>query len=348
MKAVGALVAALLLMLLLAAPPAAAQPVSPPAGKAIYGLIETRQYELAEKTLQAELRNRPRWETGHLLLAQVYNQTRRFDLARASALNAFHIRESLDALMLVASAAMELGNLNESIEWLEKAAGRWPDHAEIYRILGMDYALGGMLRESEMALRRAVELQPANWEYHYLEGRVLYDLNRHRESEKELRQATELDPSSVKAWTGLGQVQERFLDFAGARRSYARALDHCPDSGRDCAWPLLQLGVLESREGASRTAEAYLRRAIQARPDWAKPHFYVAKLRLAEDDLAGARAGFEESVRLDPEKPEYHYQLANVCRQLGLEERATLHFARFREISALQRKSKQPVLLAQP
>ncbi len=335
-----------LLLVLIGALPAAQ--LAPPAPDAIRTLIEAHDYAGAEQAIQAELQRSPRWETGHLLLAQIYSQSRRHELARTSALAALRIRESLDALMLLAVSAMELGRLNESIEWLEKAANRRPDHAEIYRILGLDYALGGMLKESEKAFRRAVELDPGNWEYHYLEGRVLYELNRPRESEKELSQAIELNPSSVKAWTGLGQVQERFLDFDGARASYQKALDHCRASDRDCAWPLLQLGVLDSRESASQTAERYLRRAVEARPDWAKPHFYLGKLLLGRDDLKGAQAEFEQAVRLDPAKPDYHYQLANLYRQLGLERQAKLHFERFREISASERKKRMPLVLAQP
>src|SRR5438309_1451375 len=161
----------------------------------IQALLDAHQYAHAEQAVQSELEHFPNWETGHLLLAQIYNLTGRYDLAERSALAAIRQRESLDGFMLLALASMRLKKLNESIEWLDKAALQQPDNPEIYKLLGLDYALGGMLKESERAFRHSTELEPKNWELQYLLGRALYELELLSDSQKSLRQAIELNPS---------------------------------------------------------------------------------------------------------------------------------------------------------
>src|SRR5260370_21564153 len=128
--------------------PPAAQ-TSPPAVPAeIQALLDAHDYPKAELAIQQKLSASPAWERGHLLLAQIYNATARYALAERSGLAAVRVRESVDAFLVLAVATMNLHRLNESIDWLERAAKWQPRSPEIYRLLGLDYALGGMLRES--------------------------------------------------------------------------------------------------------------------------------------------------------------------------------------------------------
>ena len=69
-------------------------------------LLDAHQYDQAEQAVQSELEQSPNWETGHLLLAQIYSATGRYDLAERSALAAIRQRESLDGFMLLALATV--------------------------------------------------------------------------------------------------------------------------------------------------------------------------------------------------------------------------------------------------
>jgi tetratricopeptide (TPR) repeat protein len=304
----------------------------------IQAFLDARQYTQAEQALERQLERSPNWDVGHLLLAQIYNLTARYDLAERSGLSAIRLRESLDGFMLLAVVTMHLKKLNESIEWLEKAAQRRPDYPEIYRLLGLDYALGGMLKESEKAFRRAVELEPKNWESHYLHGRVLYELEEHQNSQKALRRAMELNPASEKPWTALGQVQEKLHDAVAAEMSYQKALELCDKQTSERSWPLLQLGLLTERQKGAQEAEQYFRKAVAARPDWAKPHFYLGKALIALGDINGALAEMETAVRLDEGKSQYHYQLAQVYRRMRETEKARQQMARYQVLADLERK----------
>jgi tetratricopeptide (TPR) repeat protein len=289
----------------------------------------------------------PGWDTGHLLLAQLYTDAGKYQSAEQSASAAVRIRESIDGYLLLAVATMRMNRLNDSIGWLEKAARRYPDHAEIYKLLGLDYALGGALREAETAFRRAVQLAPDSWEHYYFLGRTVFELGRFDEALPVLQRAVKLNDLSVKAWTALGQVQERVAADAAAEASYGRAVDLCGNAP-ECAWPLLQIGYRYSKQTKFSEALPYFRRAVQVRPEWARTHFHLAKTLAALDDLAGARTELEQAIRLDNSKSEYHYQLAQVYRRLGDVRKADIEFARFRNVRQHESQSSDSAEFAQP
>ena len=314
--------------------------------KNIQDLLDAHQYSQAEQFIQSELGHRPAWDVGYLLLAQIYSITGRHDLAERSALSAVHLRESLDGFMLLALASQRLNKINESIEWLEKAARRQPEHPEIYKLLGVNYALGGMLKESEKSFRRSVELDPKNWELHYLLGRSLYEADDLKSAEEAFQRAIEQSPSSVKTWTALGQVQERLHDQVMAEESYRKALQLCGSQARECAWPMLQMGFLTERRKGVREAEPFFRRAATARPDWAKTHFYLGKALVALGDLRNAQEELETAVRLDEGKSQYHYQLAQLYQRLKQTQKAKEHLTRYQALADLEHKQKATVDLS--
>ncbi len=282
-----------------------AQTLSSAVPAEIQVLLTTHDYPKAEQAIKEKLAASPAWHTGHVLLAQIYNATGRYELAERSGLAAVKLRESVDALLALAMATLNQRKLNDSIEWLDKAAKRQPGNPEIYKILGLDYAMGGMLRESGQAFQRAVKLAPDNWELHYLDGRALYELEKFPDSEIALERAIERNPASVKAWTALGQVKDRLGDAASSEQTYQKAVDLCGGASRDCAWPLLELGFLASQ-------------------------------------LDAACAQLEDAARLEPDQSQHQYQLAQVYRRLGNVEKAEQHLARYRELVELERNKKTP------
>jgi tetratricopeptide (TPR) repeat protein len=318
-----------------------AQTLSSAVPAEIQALLTTHDYPKAEQAIRERLAASPAWDTGHVLLAQIYNATGRYELAERSGLAAVKLRESVDALLALAMATLSQRKLNDSIEWLDKAAKGQPGNPEIYKILGLDYAMGGMLQESGQAFRQAVSLAPDNWELHYLNGRALYELEKFPDSETALERAIDRNPASVKAWTALGQVKDRLGDAARAEQNYRKALELCGAS-QDCAWPLLELGFLASRQTGEKEAELYLRRAVEARPDWAKPHFYLGKTLAALGELSAARTELEAAARIEPDLSQHQYQLAQIYRRLGNVEKAEKHLARYRELVELERKKKTP------
>ena len=328
--------------------PSAAQTSPPAVSGEIQALLDAHNYPKAELAIQQKLSTSPPWERGYVLLAQIYNATARYALAEHSGLAAVRLRESVDAFLVLAVATMNLRKLNESIDWLEKAAKWQPRNPEIYRLLGLDYALGGMLRESEEAFRQGLELAPDNWELHYFDGRALYELENFSGSEKAFQRAIERNPRSVKAWTALGQVKDRLGDAASSEQCYQKAVNLCGAASSDCAWPLLELGVVASRQAGEQDAERYFRRAVEARPDWAKPHFYLGKTLATMGQLDAARAQLEDAVRIEPDQSQHQYQLSQIYRRLGDPKKSERHLARYRELAGLEASGKTSSVLNVP
>jgi len=328
--------------------PSAAQTSPPAVSGEIQALLDAHNYPKAELAIQQKLSTSPPWERGYVLLAQIYNATARYALAEHSGLAAVRLRESVDAFLVLAVATMNLRKLNESIDWLEKAAKWQPRNPEIYRLLGLDYALGGMLRESEEAFRQGLELAPDNWELHYFDGRALYELENFSGSEKAFQRAIERNPRSVKAWTALGQVKDRLGDAASSEQCYQKAVNLCGAASSDCAWPLLELGVVASRQAGEQDAERYFRRAVEARPDWAKPHFYLGKTLATMGQLDAARAQLEDAVRIEPDQSQHHYQLSQIYCRLGDPKKSERHLARYRALAGLEASGKTSSVLNVP
>ncbi len=201
---------------------------------------------------------------------------------------------------------------------------------------------------SEEAFRQGLELAPENWELHYFDGRALYELEKFSDSEKAFQRAIERNPRSVKAWTALGQVKDRLGDVASSEQSYQKAVGLCVGASRDCAWPLLELGFLASRQTGEKDAERYFRRAVEARPDWAKPHFYLGKTLAALGQLDAARAQLEDAARIQPDQSQHEYQLAQIYRRLGDPTKSEQHLARYRELAGLEAGRKTPSELNVP
>ena len=242
----------------------------------------------------------------------------------------------VEELLKTARAFMEVNRLNDSIASLEQAARLQPDHAEVFNVLGTVYTLGGSTQEAEKAFARAVQLSPDNWEYRYAHGRVLFELRLFDGALREQVQAVQLNRASAKAWTALGQAQERADQDQQAERSYRNALAVC--AGTDCSWPLLQLGYRHSRDNNLPDALPYFQKAVQARPQWSLPHFHLGKTLAAMNELDSARAELETAIGIDNAKPDYHYQLAQIYRRLRATEKAEAEFARFRSLKQQEQK----------
>jgi len=330
----------LLLLVFLRMAPAGPQNKPVPIPPEIQTLLDAPDYAKAEQALKKELERAPGWDLGHVLLGQVCNQLGEYAEAEHAGLDAIRIRESLDGFMVLAVADMHLGKLNESIAWLEKAANRQPDSAEIYKVLGMDYALGRNLVQCEVSFRRAAQLDPTNWELHYLHGRSLYELRLYEESRKVLRHAIELNARSTRVWTALGQTQESLHELDAAEASYQKAVEFCGVQSAECAWPLMQLGFLSSRRHRAEQAEQFFRGSIAARPEWAKPHFYLGKSRAAKGDFAEARKEVETAVRLDGSRSEYHYQLARIYQKTGETQKAEEQMNLYQKLTVRELEKK--------
>jgi Flp pilus assembly protein TadD len=131
-----------------------------------------------------------------------------------------------------------------------------------------------------------------------------------------LERAVELDPDDARAAYNLGVFHERAGDHAQALIWYRRAAAEEPRARyrRSLALTANELGIARFRAGEGAEAEALLREAIAAAPDFASPHFNLAVVLMDAGRADEARAELERTLALDPAHDKARAKLASLGR----------------------------------
>lgn len=157
-----------------------------------------------------------------------------------------------------------------------------PRSPEAWGNLGMTLHSERLVLEAAESYERAIELEPADFRWHYLRAHALAELDPERALEA-LDRALAIDP-----------------DYAAAY--------------------ILQARLLEER-GETGSARALYEKALELEPRSAAAAFGAGRLSLEEGDLEKARELLEQAAGHDNAAP-IHEALADLYRRLGDEDRA--------------------------
>lgn len=160
---------------------------------------------------------------------------------------------------------------------LAKEEGRFPEAARLLRSSLMEDPRKGLVwghlgdvlaaldqhEEAEAAYRKAIELDPSDFDSTLNLGSLLANQGREDESRGLLERSVELRPDSGEPHFTLGIVLERIGRSASAREHYQKALD----KGFDSARLRFRLAVLESRAGRRDEAMTHLAACFAREPE---------------------------------------------------------------------------------
>ncbi len=116
--------------------------------------------------------------------------------------------------------------------------------------------------------------------------------------------------------TNLGIAYYQLRQFSDALRQFRVALSKTPDSVPANLFSGLSLLKLER----PREALPYLQRAHRAQPNAADPILALAQAEIASNDIARARASYEQASQLDPQNAEAWYGVGITNRILAERE----------------------------
>jgi tetratricopeptide (TPR) repeat protein len=238
----------------------------------------------------------PRMARAHLGAAVAHREIGNGQQSSAAAGRALE----LDPSSAEAQYLRAIGTLQTSVSHarpeFQKLTRMAPRRADGWYWLGTCEQTMSQLGDAVGPFRRAVELEPSNAAYRRDLAKVLIELSRFGEAREQLERAVQLDPKDAAAAYYLGKS---ILMMAAADVD-VQAADR---------WLQKALGLLQSSSDPSPSglAEMSAERAVALRR--------LNRLREAESLLQQAR-------KLDPNKLGYLYQLAEVTRNLGREERA--------------------------
>ena len=173
---------------------------------------------------------------------------------------------------------------------------RRPRRGRVAYRLGLVHMRLGDMRMAECELRRALELDPRQPEFHESLGEVLIARRLFPDAVKHLRASTRLDQFRASSHRLLGVALLARYRLAEALEEFTQAVDIDPDDAeawRRCAEVLMRLR-------RHREAEYYLGRALTLDPKSAETSALLGSLRLQCGEVVQAREAFDEALRVQP------------------------------------------------
>lgn len=253
---------------------------------------------------------------------------------------------------------------------IEELLDRESETGEAWNLLGWCLEKSGESDRAAAALERAVELEPESEKHHLDLGLVLAGRRGtwHLALEAAER-AVERFPDSFRSHQLKGLVHVRQQHFLDAVKAYQRALDLGPNSAE------VRLGLtvalwasgqheralemarestvtfasnaalrhqlarmyLDRAERGDRSGEegglALLKETLALDPDLAEAHYDLGSLLLRRGELQRALASLRRAVELDPSSRRTHYALARCWRRLGHSAEAAQAMEAFRQLA---------------
>ncbi len=166
---------------------------------------------------------------------------------------------------------------DEALEVLEEFKARYPEIHQVHLNIGQCYMRKGELDKVEA------------------EFKIVLDKTLEIHGNYEMDKAT-----SMRAFTGLGELYIRKGDFETAQKYLSQALNISPED------EVAAYNVGEVFFSHQKIDEAikYFELAIQIKKDWSKPYLKLGYANLNKGDFGKALEYFTKFVEMDPENPE--------------------------------------------
>lgn len=278
-----------------------------------------------------------------------------------------------DATVLLGRVYLARNDIKSAGITLETAVAKNRATAAIYSLLAVVYEKAGRYDNAIPAMRLAINLQPDSENYRFQYGllltnadapaaavirldealktfpnsprlwlaRGIADLkdNKNVEAAQSISKAIELDPKFAQAHAYLGLVKAQIGDYAGAIKSYQKALSN--NANLAVAHQLIADAMLQQTDGDNAQIEAELKKSIALDASYLPSHLSLGKLYVRMQRWSEAAAELNEVVRAAPDTAEAYYQLGRVYARLKNKKEADAALAKFKELSESQKTKSE-------
>lgn len=290
---------------------------------------QTGRPEDAERLLERLVELDPgsaAWSELARLLASYPERDADAEAAYRKALELAAPEQRVQALRSLAGFLFARDRFEEARALLEGAIADSPDPNAIRLVLASLHATRGDQREAEAVLGEVAADQPDDPRPLVLMAELRARAGDLEGALEAVEEALSRDPADVDArlskaglLVDLSRRDEDMEKLAQARATLDAVL--AQDPGQPSALMLrARLAILESRFDG---AEKDLRRALDARPDWAQAQLLLGQTLVAQGDGRGARAALERAVQLEPGLTSAQQSLARLYADLR-DDRATI------------------------
>lgn len=191
---------------------------------------------------------------------------------------------------------------------LERAVELDPANAEFHKVLGNARRAAGDLEGAVASYRSSLEIAPQHIPSRYNLGLVLLDLNRPGEAEEQFRRIHEADPRDFEVLFQLALLLAARSQWGEAVQMYRSALELAPDD--PYLWFHLAIAYRQT-PGQTKTAIECLRKSIGLKPDFTDAHHLMGDILDEEHRLDEAVEHYREAIRLSPENARVHGNLGD-------------------------------------
>ena len=240
--------------------------------------------------------------------AELFNNAAREALAALDAQP-----ENFEALMTLGTAYARVGRIDDAIRYVQQAADRNPDRAEVWSRLGQFTLQKGDLEAAETAFAKAVRLEPSNASYLYNYAWLLDQSEREIESIPYYERAIAASSLSFEAMNNLALIEAT----AGRRDRGLSLLNRAVASNPENEIAYLNRGNYYADLRSWHSALADYARVRELNPanalayvESARVHMELGRVDIAVEELAAA-------LDVDPRVPEGYVLLASAYTKQG-------------------------------
>jgi tetratricopeptide (TPR) repeat protein len=235
-----------------------------------------------------------------------------------------------EACLQMGLNSLQIGNLNEALDWLDKAHERAPQRSDAIQALAealIDAQQFDRARDLLMAAQTQTPREPL-----ILQG--LGDLHSSQHEDQAAlaayRECLEIDPHRVESRLALARTLGRVNRIPEAKAEYAKVLEADPQNSSAHAG----LGHLALESGALALAATELASALRLNPSNLQANEDLARVFMRQGKFDDARGVCEKLIALRPDNPGYHYELGQAFLKLDRKDQAQREFARSQELKA--------------
>lgn len=209
--------------------------------------------------------------------------------------------------------------------------GYWHDIPTQYA-LAISLARDGDDAGASRAFATLLEEHPHSAEIENLLGQAASGQKQYTLAVTHFEKALELNPNVPEAHLGIGLIDMRNGELAGAGKEFRLEMTTHPGDLRTQFYLAYVLGLQQDHVEAVRM----LRKIIDQRPDFPEAHAALASELLAENQPQEALSEFLQADKLNPGQAKLQYQIGVAFRKLGQTHEAEKYFVHFRELQKLE------------
>lgn len=222
--------------------------------------------------------------------------------------------ENVGGLLGLAQISLLKGESRETLIYLTRCASLLSDSKspELLYKFGIIALKAGMNDEAKSGFEKSLKLRPNDPTYLLALGVAWLRKSDLFEAEKVFRRLIELEPDSIQGQLHLGYILLNQKKYSEARQW----LEKSARTSKPLPEVFYYLGLVAQEQNDDAGAIVLFEKAVQNLPSYSHARIALGSSFIKLRNYERARQELEEAVRLDPDEPKAHYNLALLYSRL--------------------------------